>query len=440
MDHPEQIPKVFISYSWDDEQHKSWVRKLATRLRGDGVDVTLDQWHVQPGDQLPAFMERAVRVNDFVLIICTPKYKAKSDERLGGVGYEGDVIQGEVFTHVNHRKFIPILRAGSWIDSAPSQLLGKAYISLRDGDSYELNYAELVRTLHGRRLPPPDVGGKPDFSNPQGWQTVAKPEAGDFPNKPEVRQTRGLSGLLLLAVCALVLLVVAVFVYINYLGAPGKRAADQADKRRDRDEKVDPKSMDLVDPRLVGSWNGTGPADGIYYGCCTERLTIDANGTASILGQYHAEGKCLSSIGEGNAVACSQASDGQLVTKSLAFANVLGNYAYNMLGGELPQQGFSQTNAEESTTLRWSRSPVGGWVASRSFAGVPWDFTLQLDRNAHFDISGKAAIRFSIRASNSVFHLVKESTNRRLDGTYEVKSRDWFETTVPSANYTKWTR
>ena len=37
VDHPEQIPKVFISYSWDDEQHKSWVRKLATRLR----DLTL---------------------------------------------------------------------------------------------------------------------------------------------------------------------------------------------------------------------------------------------------------------------------------------------------------------------------------------------------------------------------------------------------------------
>jgi hypothetical protein len=44
--------------------------------------VTLDQWELQPGDQLPAFMERAVRENDYVLIVCTPLYKRRSDERL----------------------------------------------------------------------------------------------------------------------------------------------------------------------------------------------------------------------------------------------------------------------------------------------------------------------------------------------------------------------
>jgi hypothetical protein len=41
--------------------HRAWVRDFATQLRTDGVNVTLDQWEVQPGDQLPAFMERAVR-------------------------------------------------------------------------------------------------------------------------------------------------------------------------------------------------------------------------------------------------------------------------------------------------------------------------------------------------------------------------------------------
>nr|WP_235879877.1 hypothetical protein [Polyangium aurulentum] len=40
------------------------------------------------------------------------KYKAKSDDRQGGVGYEGDIITAEVFTRANYRKFIPILRKG----------------------------------------------------------------------------------------------------------------------------------------------------------------------------------------------------------------------------------------------------------------------------------------------------------------------------------------
>src|SRR5262245_2555082 len=120
-----KVPRAFISYSWDDAAHKEWVKELATRLRADGVDVTLDRWHAVPGDQLPAFMERAVRENDFVIAVCTPHYKQKSDRRGGGVGYEGDIMTAVIFTGGHQRKFIPVLRRGTWADAAPSWLLGK---------------------------------------------------------------------------------------------------------------------------------------------------------------------------------------------------------------------------------------------------------------------------------------------------------------------------
>lgn len=87
---------AFISYSWDDDDHREWVRTLAARLRKDGVDVSIDRWAAVPGDQLPAFMERAIRENQFVVIICTPRYKRRSDAREGGVGYEGDIMAAEV--------------------------------------------------------------------------------------------------------------------------------------------------------------------------------------------------------------------------------------------------------------------------------------------------------------------------------------------------------
>jgi hypothetical protein len=99
-----RTPSAFVSYSWDDEPHKTWVRDLSARLRGDGMNVILDLWATAPGDQLPQFMETAVRENEFVLIVCTPRYKEKSDKRLGGVGYEGDIMTGEVFTTKNRRK------------------------------------------------------------------------------------------------------------------------------------------------------------------------------------------------------------------------------------------------------------------------------------------------------------------------------------------------
>ena len=120
-----KVPKAFISYSWEDEKHRVWVLELATRLRSNGVETILDQWHMAPGDQLSDFMERAVRENDYVLIICTPRYKERANGRIGGVGYEGDIMTAEALTSRNHRKFIPILRKGNWRDAAPSWVSGK---------------------------------------------------------------------------------------------------------------------------------------------------------------------------------------------------------------------------------------------------------------------------------------------------------------------------
>lgn len=159
------VPTAFMSYSWDNDAHTTWVRELAARLRGDGVDVTLDQWHAVPGDQLPQFMESAIRENDYVLIVCTPNYRKKSDERKGGVGYEGDVITAELFADRNNRKFIPILRGAKWADSAPSWLKGKYYISLNTDPYSERQYSDLLATIHNTRDAAPPVG-KPPAAKP----------------------------------------------------------------------------------------------------------------------------------------------------------------------------------------------------------------------------------------------------------------------------------
>lgn len=151
-------PSVFISYSWDDESHRQWVRTLAARLRSDGVDVKLDCWEAVPGDQLPAFMERMIRENQFVIIICTPRYKARSDARVGGVGYEGDIMTAEVMTTVNHRKFIPVWRSGSWTEAAPGWLAAKYHINLSNDPYLERDYEDLVRTLLGVKETPPPLG------------------------------------------------------------------------------------------------------------------------------------------------------------------------------------------------------------------------------------------------------------------------------------------
>ncbi len=151
-------PTAFTSYSWDDETHREWVAQLAARLRKDGVDVRLDRWHAVPGDQLPAFMEREIRENAFVIIICTPNYKRKPDARTGGVGYEGDIMTAEVMATKNHRKFIPVLAKGTWAEAAPRWLAGKYYVDLSDATRFERQYQDLVSTILGRLPAAPPLG------------------------------------------------------------------------------------------------------------------------------------------------------------------------------------------------------------------------------------------------------------------------------------------
>jgi hypothetical protein len=153
-----EIPKAFISYSWDDEDHKRWVVELGTRLRGDGIDLILDEWHLHPGDQAAAFMERAIRDSYFVIIICTPGYKRRADRRQGGVGYEGNIITAEMLSSGNDRKFIPVLKDGEWADAAASWLLGKIFIDLRGNPYQESSYQVLVKSIFGSLPQPPAIG------------------------------------------------------------------------------------------------------------------------------------------------------------------------------------------------------------------------------------------------------------------------------------------
>lgn len=154
-------PTVFISYAWESDEIKSWVIKLATKLREKGINASIDQWSLAPGDQIPHFMEKALTENDYVLIICTPTYKNKSEKRIGGVGYEGDIMTAQVLQNSNHRKFIPILRIGDVELSMPSWLKGKWHVNLSDESLFNNNLEDLTATIFNQRKSAPKLGDIP---------------------------------------------------------------------------------------------------------------------------------------------------------------------------------------------------------------------------------------------------------------------------------------
>lgn len=141
------LSTVFISYSFDSPEHKRWVLGLANRLRSDHVKVLFDQWDLKPGDLITHYMERAISDSDKVLFVCTPRYRIRSDDRTGGVGYEGNIISSEIFATTNHRKFVPLLRNGTWAEAAPAWAKGKLYIDFSDDAGFDEPYTVLLDSI-----------------------------------------------------------------------------------------------------------------------------------------------------------------------------------------------------------------------------------------------------------------------------------------------------
>lgn len=156
-----KVPKVFISYSHDSQDHKKWVLELAIRLRNNGIDAIIDQFELKLGDDLPHFMETNLENADKIIMICTDRYVDKSNKGEGGVGYEKMIITSNLLKQINRNKIIPIIRQNGET-KIPTFLKTKLYINFSKNDDFEYNYDELVRTIHEHPLfEKPPVGNNP---------------------------------------------------------------------------------------------------------------------------------------------------------------------------------------------------------------------------------------------------------------------------------------
>lgn len=159
---------VFISYSWDNPEHQEWVLNLSKDLMEKfGIDVILDQFELSAGKDLTHFMESSLEKADKVLVILTPNYKEKAENRKSGVGYETSMISQEIFeSPISKVKFIPILRIGSQTESAPKFLKSKLYHQMGDDDKYINRLYELSKLIYDKPLiEKPKLGEVPDFKS-----------------------------------------------------------------------------------------------------------------------------------------------------------------------------------------------------------------------------------------------------------------------------------
>lgn len=139
--------RIFISYSWGDEEHKAWVMKFASDLN-KRVDVILDREELKAGDSKAAFINE-IHDADKVICILTPEYKRKAETGEGELGkHEYPIIRNEIKNRKDiSKKYIPLLRKGTDKESIPAELSDLIFADFRNDKDYETNLNELLETL-----------------------------------------------------------------------------------------------------------------------------------------------------------------------------------------------------------------------------------------------------------------------------------------------------
>lgn len=138
-------PKVFVSYSWDNKEHEDWVISFTNKLRENGIDAEIDKFITQEGTvNLNRMMVEKINKADFTVIVMTENYASRSDDYVGGVGFESQLLLNHI--RENPNKIIPILREAG-VKSIPFYLNGYEYIDFTDEVNFDMKFNELLHKI-----------------------------------------------------------------------------------------------------------------------------------------------------------------------------------------------------------------------------------------------------------------------------------------------------
>jgi hypothetical protein len=108
-------------------------------------------------------MEKQIVACDKVIVICTPTYASRVDQRQGGAGYEQQIISGHIAAGVPRQKFVPVIRRGNikpGRDCAiPTHFSGIYAVDMRKDAEFNKATKTLLLAIYGERsVAPPKLG------------------------------------------------------------------------------------------------------------------------------------------------------------------------------------------------------------------------------------------------------------------------------------------
>lgn len=147
--------RVFISHTSKTEEAAEWVKALALYLIEQGVQARLDRFHLRHGMDLPQWMCNELALAKKVIVVCDEAYKQKADGRLGGVGWETMIIQGDLASlPPDSTKYQVVVRAEE-IDRGLPMYLRTRYAFHAPGSAREQSFRdELLKELLDLPLDP----------------------------------------------------------------------------------------------------------------------------------------------------------------------------------------------------------------------------------------------------------------------------------------------
>ena len=145
---PKDYVRVFISHTSSTDEAVEWVKELALFLIDNGIQARLDKFHLRRGMDLPQWMCNELALAQKVIVVCDETYKQKADGRLGGVGWETMIIQGDVANlPPDSTKYQVVVRAEDINQGLPMYLKTKYAFHASPSDISNSFREELVHEL-----------------------------------------------------------------------------------------------------------------------------------------------------------------------------------------------------------------------------------------------------------------------------------------------------
>lgn len=149
-------PRVFISYSHQDEIYENKVLDFANKLRSEGIDASIDLYEEAPSEGWPRWMENQIRESDFVLVLCSKSYHDKlySDTKGKGIAWEVNIIYQYLYDEcAETKKLIPVFFENGEEQYIPMPIKGFTYYNVGNDKGYDDLYWRL-RGVQKAQKPP----------------------------------------------------------------------------------------------------------------------------------------------------------------------------------------------------------------------------------------------------------------------------------------------